>query len=190
MGGIIDVLEGEEAEVGEGTVDADIETEVGRLSVVFVKFAVAVAVEHDGSAGLLVPSDHRVVAHHHTKVLLQEGRHRGLEPHLLDLIDLTEVVLVGADGTVVIALDEELVAGEFLQQMPCFLALQKRQIPKDINCVTLIHRTLPQIQQPLIVSRDVHRVRKRALGGVLEDVGMTEMQIGREVNLVHMSIIS
>lgn len=170
MGGIVDVLEGEETEVGEGAIDADIETEVGRLSVVLIQLAVAVAMKHDGAAGFLVPRDHRVVAHHHTKVLLQEGCDGGSETHLLDLVDLTEVVLVGADGPVVIALDEELVAGEFLQQMPCFLALQKRQIPKDINCVTLIHRTLPQIQQPLIVSRDVHRVRKRALGGVLEDV--------------------
>ena len=114
MDGIIDVLEGEESEVGEGTVDADIEAEVGRLGIIVVKFSVAVTVEHDGSAGLLVPRDHRVVAHHHTEVLLQEGRDRGAETHLLDLIDLTEVVLVGADGTVVIALDEELVAGEFL----------------------------------------------------------------------------
>ena len=41
---MVDVLEGEETEVGEGAVDADIETEVGRLSVMVVKFAVAVTV--------------------------------------------------------------------------------------------------------------------------------------------------
>lgn len=109
-GGIIDVFESEEVEVGKGAINADIEAEVGRQDVVIVELAVAMAVEHDRAARLLVPRDHRVVAHDHTEVLLQEGANGGAEAHLLDLVDLTEIVLVGADGTVVIALDEELVA--------------------------------------------------------------------------------
>ena len=181
---MVDVLEGEETEVGEGAVDADIETEVGRLGVVVVELAVAVAVEHDGAAGLLVPRDHRVVAHHHTEVLLQEGCDGGAETHLLDLIDLTEVVLVGADGTIVIALDEELVAGEFLQQVAGVLALEEREVAKDVDGVALIYRALPQIEQPLVMGRDIHRVGIRALWRVFEDVGMTEMQVGREIDLV------
>ncbi len=122
---MVDVFESEETEVGEGAVDADIEAEVGRLSIVIVELAVAVAVEHDGAAGLLVPRDHRVVAHDHTKVLLQEGRDGGAEAHLLDLVDLLEIGLVGMDGAVVIAFDEELVAGELFLQMAGILALQE-----------------------------------------------------------------
>lgn len=120
---MVDVFESEETEVGEGAVDADIEAEVGRLSIVIVELAVAV--EHDGAAGLLVPRDHRVVAHDHTKVLLQEGRDGGAEAHLLDLVDLLEIGLVGMDGAVVIAFDEELVAGELFLQMAGILALQE-----------------------------------------------------------------
>lgn len=100
-------------QVGDGSVDADIEAEVRRQGVVVIELTVAVAVEHDGAAGLLVPRDHRVVAHHHTEFFLQEGRDRWAETHLLDLVDLPEVVLVGTDGAVVIALDEELVVREF-----------------------------------------------------------------------------
>ena len=185
VGGMVDVLEGEESEVGEGAVDADIEAEVGRQGVVVVEFAVAVPVEHDGAAGLLVPRDHRVVAHHHTEVLFQKGRDRGAETHLLDLIDLTEVVLVGADGTVVIALDEELVAGEFLQQVAGVFALEEREVAKDVDGVALVDSAAPEVEQPLVMGRDVHRIRIRALGGMLEDVEMTEMEVGREVNLVH-----
>ena len=170
VGGIIDVLEGEESEVGEGSVDADIETEVGRQGIVVVELAVAVTVEHDGSAGLLVPRDHRVVAHHHTKVLLQKGCDRGAETHLLDLVDLTEVVLVGADGTVVIALDEELVAGEFLQQVAGIFALEECEVAKDVDGVALVDSAAPEVEQPLVVGRDVHRIRIRALGRVFEDV--------------------
>lgn len=171
-------------EVGEGAVDADIEAEVGRLGVVVVKFAVAVAVEHDGAARLLVPRDHRVVAHHHTKVLFQEGGDGGAETHLLDLVDLTEVVLVGADGAVVIALDEELVAGELFQQVTGVLALEEREVAKDVDGVALVDSAPPKVEQPLVVGRDVHRVGKRALGRVLEDVGMTEMEVGSEIDLV------
>ena len=176
-------------EVGQRPVDADIETEVGQLSIIVVELAVTVAVEHDGAAGLLVPRDHRVVAHHHTEVLLQEGRNGGLEPHLLDLIDLTEVVLVGADGTVVIALDEELVAREFLQQVAGVLALEEREVAKDVDGVALVDSASPEVEQPLVMGRDIDRVGIRALGRVLEDVGMTEMEVGREINLVHTSII-
>ena len=61
VGSIIDVFEGEEMEVGEGSVNADIKAEVGRLGVVFVEFAVTMAVEHDRATGLLIPRDHRVV---------------------------------------------------------------------------------------------------------------------------------
>ena len=178
------ILEGEETEVGEGAIDADIEAEVGRLSVIVVEFTVAVTVEHDGAAGLLVPRDHRVVAHHHIEVLLQEGRHRGAKTHLLDLVDLTEVVLVGADGTVVIALDEELVAGEFLQQVAGVFALEECEVAKDVDGVALVDCASPEVEQPLVVSRDIHRIRIRALGGMLENVGMTEMQVGREVDLI------
>ena len=184
VGGMVDVLEGEESEVGEGAVDADIEAEVGRQGVVVVEFAVAVPVEHDGAAGLLVPRDHRVVAHHHTEVLFQKGRDRGAETHLLDLIDLTEVVLVGADGPVVIALDEELVAGELFQQMAGVFALEEREVAKDVDGVALVDSASPEVEQPLVVSRDIHRIRIRALGGMLENVGMTEMQVGREVDLI------
>ena len=184
VGGLVDVLEGEESEVGEDAINADIEAEIGRLGVVVVEFAVAVAVEHDGAAGLLVPRDHRVVAHHHTEVLFQEGGDGWAEAHLLDLVDLTKVVLVGADGTVVIALDEELVAREFLQQVAGVLALEEREVAKDVDGVALVDSASPEVEQPLIVSRDVHRVGIRALGRVLEDVGMTEMQVGREIDLV------
>ena len=171
-------------EVGEGAVDADIEAEVGRLSIIVVELAVAMAVKHDGAARLLVPRDHRVVAHHHTEVLFQEGCDRGAETHLLDLVDLTEVVLVGADGTVVIALDEELVAGEFLQQVAGVLALEEREVAKDVDGVALVDCASPEVEQPLVVSRDIHRVGIRALWRVFEDVGMTEMQVGREIDLV------
>ena len=102
-------------EVGQGAVDTYIEAEVGRLGVVIVQLPVAVTVEHDGAAGLLVPRDHRVVTHHHTKVLLEEGCDGWTEAHLLDLIDLLEIAFVGTDGTVVIALDEELLAREFFE---------------------------------------------------------------------------
>ena len=34
------------------------------------------------------------------------------------------------------------------------------------------------------MGRDVHRVGKRAFGRVLEDVRMTEMEIGREKDLI------
>ena len=74
------------------------------------------------------------------------------------MIDLTEVVLVGADGTVVIALDEELVAGEFLQQVAGILALEGREVAKDVDGVTLVDCASPEVEQPLIVSRDVHCV--------------------------------
>ena len=144
----------------------------------------AVAVEHDGAARLLVPRDHRVVAHHHTEVFLEEGRNRGTEAHLLDLIDLTEVVLVGTDGTVVIALDEELVTREFFQQVAGILALEKREVAKDVDCVALVDRTSPEVEQPLVVGLDVHRVGIRAVGRVLEDVRVTEMEVGGEVDLV------
>ena len=143
---MVDVLEGEETEVGESSVDADIEAEVGRLSVVVIELAVAVAMEHDGAAGLLVPRHHRVVAHHHTKVLFQKGRDRGAETHLLDLIDLTEVVLVGADGPVVIALDEELVAGKFFQQVAGIFALEEREVAKNVDGVALVHCAAPEIE--------------------------------------------
>ena len=171
-------------EVGEGAVDTDIEAEVGRLGVVIVKLAMTVAVEHDGAAGLLVPGDHRVVAHHHTKVLLEEGRDGGAETHLLDLVYLTEVVLVGTDGTIVIALDEELMARELLQQMAGLFALEEGEIAKDVDGVLLINRASPEVEQPLVMGRDVHCVGKRALGRVLEDVRVTEMEVGREVDLV------
>ena len=171
-------------EVGEVSVNTDIETEVGGLGVVIVELAVAVAVEHDGAARLLVPRDHRVVAHHHTEVFLEEGRNRGTEAHLLDLIDLTEVVLVGTDGTVVIALDEELVTREFFQQVAGILALEKREVAKDVDCVALVYRTSPEVEQPLVVGLDVHRVGIRAVGRVLEDVRVTEMEVGGEVDLV------
>ena len=171
-------------EVGEVSVNTDIETEVGGLGVVIVELAVAVAVEHDGAARLLVPRDHRVVAHHHTEVFLEEGRNRGTEAHLLDLIDLTEVVLVGTDGTVVIALDEELVTREFFQQVAGILALEKREVAKDVDGVALVDSAVPEIEQPLVMSRDVHRVGKRALGRVFEDVCVTEMEVGGEVDLV------
>ena len=164
---MVDVLEGEETEVGEGAVDADIETEVGRLGVVVVELAMAMAVEHDGAAGLLVPRDHWVVAHHHTKVLFQEGRDRGAKTHLLDLIDLTEEVLVGADGPVVIALDEELVAGEFFQQVAVIFALEEREVAKDVDGVTLVDSASPEVEQPLVMGRDVYCVGIRALGECL-----------------------
>lgn len=144
----------------------------------------AVAVEHDGAARLLVPRDHRVVAHHHTEVFLEEGRNRGTEAHLLDLIDLTEVVLVGTDGTVVIALDEELVTREFFQQVAGILALEKREVAKDVDCVALVDRTSPEVEQPLVVGLDVHRVGIRAVGRVLEDVRVTEMEVGGEIDLI------
>jgi len=180
---IVDVLKGEEVEIGEGAVDADIEAEVGRLGIVVIEFAVAVAVEHDGAAGLLVPRDHRVVAHHHTEVLLQEGGDGGAETHLLDLVDLTEVVLVGTDGAVVIALDEELVAGEFLEQVAGIFALEEREVAKDVDGVALVDSTSPEVEQPLVVGRDIHRVGIRTLGRMLEDVGMTEMEVGSEIDL-------
>ena len=182
---MVDVLEGEETEVGKGAVDADIEAEVGRLGVIIVELAMAMAVEHDGAARLLVPRDHRVVAHHHSEVLLQKGRDRRAETHLLDLVDLTEVVLVGADGTVVIALDEELVAGELLQQVAGVFALEEREVAKDVDSVVLVDCASPEVEQPLVMGRDIDRIRIRALGGMLEDVGMTEMQVGREKDLIH-----
>ena len=145
----------------------------------------AVAVKHDEATGLLVPRDHRVVAHHHTEVFLQEGRDGGSKAHLFDLIDLTKVVLVGADGTVVIALDEELVARELLQQMAGLFALEEGQVAKDVDGVLFLDCASPEVQQPLVVGLDVHRVGIRALGRVLEDVRVTEMEVGREVNLIH-----
>ena len=172
-------------EVGEGAINADIEAEVGRLGIIVVELAVAVAVEHYGTAGFLVPRDHRVVAHHHTEVLLQEGGDRGAETHLLDLVDLLEVVLVGADGTVVIALNEELVAGELFQQVTGILALEEREVAKDVDGILLIDCTSPEVEQPLVVGRDIHSVRVRAFRRVLEDVGMTEMEVGSEIDLVH-----
>ena len=167
---MVDVLEGEETEVGKGAVDADIEAEVGRQGIVVVELAVAVPVEQDGATGLLVPRDHRVVAHHHSEVLLQKGRDRGAETHLLDLIDLTEVVLVGADGPVVIALDEELVAGKFLQQVVGGLALEEREVAKDVDGVALVDSASPEVEQPLVMGHDIDRVGIRALGRVFEDV--------------------
>ena len=185
VGGMVDVLEGKESEVGQRPINSHVKAQIHRLGIVVVKLAVAVAMKHDGAAGFLVPRDHRVVAHHHTEVLFQKGRDGGAKTHLLDLVDLTEVVLVGADGTIVIALDEELVAWEFLQQVAGILALEEREVAKDVDGVALVDSAAPEVEQPLVMGRDVHRIRIRALGGMLEDVEMTEMEVGREVNLVH-----
>ena len=172
-------------EVGEDAIDADIEAEVGRQGVVIVELAVAVAVEHDGAAGLLVPGYHRAVAHDHTEILLQEGGNGGAETHLLDLIDLFEICLVGTNGTIVIALDEELVAGELLQQMAGLFALEEREVAKDVDSILLIDRASPEVEQPLVMGLDVHRVGIRTVGRVLEDVCVTEMEVGGEVDLWH-----
>ena len=50
-GSIVNIFEGEETEVGEGAIDADIETEVGRLGVVVIEFPMTMTVEHDGAEG-------------------------------------------------------------------------------------------------------------------------------------------
>ena len=93
-------------------------------------------------------------------------------------------MLVGTDGTVVIALDEELVAWEFFQQVAGILALEKREVAKDVDCVALVDRTSPEVEQPLVVGLDVHRVGIRAVGRVLEDVRVTEMEVGGEIDLI------
>ena len=88
---------------------------------------------------------------------------------------------------VVVALDEELVAWELLKQMACGLALEEGEVAKDVDGVALIDRALPEVEQPLIVGLDVNRVGMRAIGRVLEDVRVTEMEVSREVDLVHFS---
>lgn len=109
---------------------------------------------------------------------------RGAETHLLNMVDLTEVVLVGADGPVVITLDEILVVRELLQQVTCVFALEEREVAKDVDSVALVDSAAPEVDQPLVVGRNVDRVGIQAFGRMLEDVGMTEMKVGREVNLV------
>ena len=110
------------------------------------------------------------MAHHHTEVLLQKGRDRWAETHLLDLVDLLEVVLIGTDGAVVIALDEELVAGVLFQRMAGVIALEEGEIAKDVDGVALVDCAPPEVEQPFVVSRDINCVRIRPLGRVLEDV--------------------
>lgn len=163
-GCVVDVFEGEEMEVGEGTVDANVKAEVWRLDVVIVQFSVTMTVEHDGTTRLLVPRDHRVVAHHHTEIFLEERSDGGTEAHLLDLIDFLEIGLVGTNGTVVIAFDEELVTGELFEQMAGILAFQKCQVAKNIDSVALVDRASPEVQQPLVVRLDIDRVGIRAVG--------------------------
>ena len=60
----------------------------------------------------------------------------------------------------------------------------KREVAKDVDCVALVDRTSPEVEQPLVVGLDVHRVGIRAVGRVLEDVRVTEMEVGGEVDLV------
>ena len=69
--------------------------------------------------------------------------------------------------------------------MAGFLALQEGQIAKDVDGILLIDRTSPEVQQPLVVRLDVHRVGVRTVGRVLEDVCVTEVQVSGEVDLVH-----
>ena len=80
---------------------------------------------------------------------------------------------------------EELVAGEFFQQVAGLFALEKREVAKDVDGVLLIDHTSPEVEQLLVVGLDVHRVGIGSVGRVLEDVGMTEMEVGREVDLIH-----
>ena len=41
------------------------------------------------------------------------------------------------------------------------------------------------LRQQNVVGRDIHRVGIRALGRMLKDVGMTEMEVGSEIDLGH-----
>ena len=75
-------------------------------------------------------------------------------------------------------------AGELLEQVPSILALQEGQVAKDVDGILLIDRASPEVGQPFVVRLDVHRVGKRAIGRVLEDVCVTEMEVGREIDLV------
>ena len=64
-------------------------------------------------------------------------------------------------------------------------ALEEREVAKDVDGVALVDSASPEVEQPLVMGRDIHRIRIRAFGRVLEDVGMTEMQVGREIDLIH-----
>ena len=76
------------------------------------------------------------------------------------------------------------VAGELFQQVTGIFALEEGEVAKDVDGVALVDTASPEVEQPLVVGRDIHSVGIRALGRVLEDVGMTEMQVGREIDLV------
>lgn len=48
--------------------------------------------------------------------------------------------------------------------------LEEGEITKDVDGVTFVHRAAPEVEQPLVVSRDINCVGIRPLGRVLEDV--------------------
>ena len=167
------------------TVQADVESKVRGICIILIQCAVTMTMKHHGPLLLLIPGQHRIMAHHYLKDLFEKGIIIRLKPLLHELTNTLKLFSIRKNCVIMIPFNEILSPGQFLQQLTNCIFLITGQISKQINRISAINRSPPHVKQPRIVLRDILLPDKRSLIGMFQYTCVTEMKICCEEYSIH-----